>query len=135
MEQPVYRKKSPNISIQLIIVGGLIAVALIFFKYASAVYKDYQVELEITELKDRIAYLDKDNKRLEKLISHLDTDAYKEVIAKSELNLKRPGEIAIAIKQEEGLEEANKKPEEIQDKVFTNIPIYQKWIKVFFHPN
>jgi len=124
----MHSDKSRSISIQIFIIIGLVAVASMFFKYASAVYKDYQVESEIKNLESNILRLKEKNKKLEKLIEYLDTDAYKEIIAKSELNLRRPQEIVIAIKEEQNVE---KKELEVfsPDSTYTQIPIYRKWLE------
>jgi len=124
--------KNKNFSIQVLIIVGLITVALMFFKYASAVYKDYQVESEIKNLKEKIVFLQSENKRLDILIKYLDTDAYKEITAKSELNLRRPGEIVIAIKDEENIEIEKLEKFISDDEIYTPIPIYKKWFQLFF---
>jgi cell division protein FtsB len=117
--------------IQVLILIGLFTVASMFYKYASAVYKDYQVESEIRRLENRIIALEKDNKELERLIEYLDTDAYKEIIAKSELNLRRPGEIVIAIQDELNIE--SQELERFRpDSEYQNIPIYEKWFRLFY---
>jgi len=122
--------RSRSVSVQIFIIIGLVAVASMFFKYASAVYKDYQVETEIKNLESSIVNLQEENLKLEKLLEYLDTDAYKEIIAKSELNLRRPREIVIAIKEEQNVE---KKDLEVflPDSNYTSIPIYRKWLRAF----
>jgi len=120
-----------SFSIQLIIIAGLVVVALMFFKYASAVYKDYEVETEIKDLQVNIADLKKKNTELEGLIEYLDTDSYKEIVAKRELNLKRPGEIVIAIKDtEEG--QTSEEIDYSTEVDYSRTPIYQKWYNLFF---
>jgi cell division protein FtsB len=123
--------KTNNKSVQLLIISGLLIVASMFYKYASAVYKDYQVETEINRLQFEIERLTENNKDLEKLIDYLDTDAYKEMVAKEELNLRRPGEIVIAIKEGQNTTREDNLQEFTPDSEYTSIPIYQKWIKIF----
>ena len=120
-----------NKSVQILIISGLLIVASMFYKYASAVYKDYQVESEIKNLKSDIQQTNEDNKELEKLIDYLETNAYKEMIAKSELNLRRPGEIVIAIKNSPNTTQENNLQTFTPDSHYTSIPIYQKWIRIF----
>ena len=120
-----------SISIQILILVGLITVAGMFFKYASEVYKDYKVNSEIQALKEDIENLQSKNDNLSQYLKYLDTDSYKEIIAKQDLNLRRPNETVIAIKSKDVDQTEILKSEEI---VYTNIPIHMKWWNMFVHP-
>ena len=119
-----------NLSVQIVILIGLIMVAGMFFKYASEVYKDYKINTEINTLKENIEQLKGQNEKLTQYLDYLDTDSYKEIIAKQDLNLRRPNEKVIIIKSSE---EVNIDENETQEVVYTNIPIHMKWWNMFIH--
>jgi len=105
-------------------------VAGMFFTYANEVYKDYKIDTEIQGLKDDIANLEKENILLEDDLEYYDTDAYKEIVAKSELNKRLPGEEVIMLRQ--NLPDESYRHEKSQEiRPYTNIPIYLKWWDVF----
>lgn len=116
-----------NLSVQFIVVLGLVMVASMFFKYASEVYRDYKVNQEIETLRQGIQDLERENIELALYLKYLDTDSYKEIIAKRDLNLQRPGEEVIIIKREK--EEDERKEQEI--KSYSLLPIYMKWWNLF----
>lgn len=104
-------------------------VAGMFFKYASEVYKDYKVNSDIIKLEQSIEELKAENEVLQDYLEYLDTDSYKEIVAKQDLNLRKEGEKVIVVKGSAYAEEVSFDENTI---VYTNIPIYMKWWRMFF---
>jgi len=117
-----------NLSVQIVILIGLIMVAGMFFKYASEVYKDYKINTEIKDLKDNIERLRDENIELHSYLEYLDTDSYREIIAKKDLNFRRPHEQVIVIKSSNSQSTIYDDANEVK---YTNIPIYLKWWNIF----
>ncbi len=118
-----------SISVQLIILIGLFLVAGMFITYAREVYKDYKFNMEIDDLKKNIEKFKSENQQLESDLDYLDTDAYREITAKQELNLRKPGEKVFVIKDSAGNGKKSGDDENIPE--YTNIPIYMKWWRMF----
>ena len=122
-----------NISVQIVILVGLVMVAGMFFKYASEVYKDYKINAEIEDLKVNIQSLKEENEELLNYLEYLDTESYQEIVAKKELNLRKPGEEVVVI--HESLASTINDQAKQETKTFTYIPIYMKWWRLFFPPS
>lgn len=71
---------------------ALIAALLVAFGYARAYYQNYRVNQEIKILQEQVRNLE--HKKLEsmEILKYVTSDAYVEEKARSELNLKKPGE-------------------------------------------
>lgn len=71
---------------------ALVAALLVAFGYARAYYQNYKVNQEIKSLQEQVRNLE--HKKLEsmEILKYVTSDAYVEEKARSELNLKKPGE-------------------------------------------
>ncbi len=85
--------------------------------------------MEIDDLKKNIEKFKSENQQLESDLDYLDTDAYREITAKQELNLRKPGEKVFVIKDSAGNGKKSGDDENIPE--YTNIPIYMKWWRMF----
>jgi cell division protein FtsB len=121
-----YKKK--NISVQMVIVIGLMMVSGMFVKYASEVYKDYKVNLKIDTLKNDIVRLEEENSMLIDDISYYNTPEYREIVAKDELGMRKPGELVFAIRSEETLSQKQVSYDYEQD---ISLPVHIKWWNLF----
>jgi cell division protein FtsB len=120
--------KKQNISVQMVIVIGLMMVAGMFVKYASEVYKDYKVNLQIDTLKNDIIRLDQENDALLADVDYYDTPQYREIVAKDELGMRKPGELVFAIRSEETLSKKQVSYDYEQD---ISLPVHMKWWNLF----
>ena len=77
---------------RLFLVVALLVVIFIAFGYARAYYQNYRVRQEITSLQEQVRGLE--HKKLEsmEILKYVTSDQYVEEKARSELNLKKPGE-------------------------------------------
>jgi cell division protein FtsL len=77
---------------------ALVAAVLVAFGYARAYYQNYKVNQEIKSLQEQVRGLE--HKKLEsmEILKYVTSDAYVEEKARSELNLKKPGENVLIFK-------------------------------------
>lgn len=124
-------------------VGSWLILSIIFlffiilglFGYSTLkeIRKKNQVEKEINSLKQEAEKIKKENMALEERISYLGSNDYKELQAKSKLNLQNPSEDVIIINQEMIKKEKEKSEDSVaRIQELEEIPNYQKWWNYFF---
>lgn len=115
---------------RLFLVVALLIVIFVAFGYARAYYQNYRVKQEITALQEQVRGLE--HKKLESMdiLKYVTSDQYVEEKARSELNLKKPGEKVVVFNTlvETTTNTAIKPPVE---KDLLNNPI--KWWYYFSH--
>ena len=72
------------------------------FSVASEVSDRYQLETEISDLKQQVMSLEGRNSQLSDLIGYFESPEYREKEARSKLNLQLPGEHVVVIPPAEG---------------------------------
>ena len=127
-------KESSGFGLILLIIC-LFFVILGLFGYSTLkeINKKKQVESNIDLLKKEAQKIEKENMELEERLAYLGSNDYKELQAKSKLNLQNPNEDVIVITQET-IQKEEEKPQEISAQILQSkeIPNYQKWWKFFF---
>ncbi len=80
------------------LVIALVLAILVALGFARAYYKDYKVRQEISRLQEEVKSLE--NKKIDSLslLEYVTSDQYVEDTARVELNMKKPGEQVIFIK-------------------------------------
>ncbi len=73
------------------------AIALILFGYARTYYQGYKVKQEIENLQKEVDNLQKKKFQSMELLNYVTSDAFVEEKARTELNLKKPGENVLII--------------------------------------
>jgi cell division protein FtsB len=96
------RKKASSVLIRILSV--LLALYIIFI-LSKSVWKNYQINKEIEAKEQKIAELQKEIEEMQNLIAYYQTDTFQELEARSKLNLKKPGETAIAVPKRQTQEE------------------------------
>jgi cell division protein FtsL len=76
---------------------GLAAVGLFVFSSAQAAYRLYQLTREVAELEHQRRALLAENRRLREEVRRLYDPAYVERLAREQLGLVRPGEVAVVL--------------------------------------
>lgn len=111
-----------------IIAVGLIFISLFFTikAFLAQEIKRKKVAEEIKSLQEQAASLDQKNKQLSDSLAFLDTNAYKEKVAKESLNMKQDGEVAISFIPE--VDNGNNQPKNDEKPV----PNPLKWWYYFF---
>lgn len=96
---------------------------LVAFGYARAYYQDYKIRQEIDSLQEQVKKLE--HKKLEsmEILKYVTSDAFVEEKARTELNLKKPGENVLVVKSQFEVEELT--PGGPVEKTLLNNPI--KW--------
>ncbi len=95
---------------------AFVVAVLVAFGYARAYYQDYKIRQEIDSLQEQVKKLE--HKKLESMdiLKYVTSDAFVEEKARTELNLKKPGENVLIIKNQvesvEGEETPQKSPVE-----------------------
>lgn len=86
---------------RLFLILSLVVAILIALGYARAYYQDYQIKEEIRELEQEVGRLE--TKKLESLeiLKYVMSDAFVEEKARTELNMRKPGEQLVVIDREE----------------------------------
>lgn len=107
-----------------------------------SVYRNYQINEEISRLKAKIAETKVHNQDLSNLIMFYNTKAFAEIEARGRLNLKKPDEQVFVVNLEE-LRKANQNLaiDENQDSEANVLPAtteeanYSRWYKFLLHNN
>ncbi|MBI2436349.1 MAG: septum formation initiator family protein [Candidatus Magasanikbacteria bacterium] len=77
---------------------ALIVVSFFAFGFARAYYQDYKVKQEIRALEDQVSSLEKKKIESIEILKYVKSDAYVENQARTELNMKEPGEHLVFLK-------------------------------------
>lgn len=82
---------------RLFLVSVVVILAIVALSYARAYYQNYKVQQEIRDLEEQVSQLEK--KRLESLeiLDYVQSELFVEDVARTELNLKKPGEHVLVI--------------------------------------
>ncbi len=119
-------KQAGNIFIIALLLVVVITMGILEYKQW---HKRHLIALEINNLATQQRELQQKNQDLEHSLSFLNTDAYKEKLARQQLNLKKDGEIVVNFPEPQGAPgEQISSPK--QDR--TNP---QKWWQYFFRTN
>jgi len=124
------RKEKRKLGFKILIALLVLVVLYELYAFASKVYLEYQINLQIEEALQQKDFLIDDNREKQDEILYYDSDDYKEKIAKGSLNMHKPGEIVINIKDEEGNFLGSERDEGETD--VEKLPNYRKWWLYFF---
>lgn len=111
--------------------------SILFFIYVLALlgrsaWANSQSNRELEDLKASIAELEADNRRLENLQVYLQTDAFRELEARQDLQIKRPGEAVVILPDEPEAAEIMS-PSVANPIRPTTLTFLQAWWDYFFH--
>ncbi len=87
---------------RLFLLTSLIVTILIAFSYARAYYQDYTIKQEIRELQNQVKNLEKKKIESLEILKYVMSPSFVEEKARTELNLKKPGENVIVIPSQSG---------------------------------
>lgn len=82
---------------RIFVTAGCIALAVVVFGYGRAFYQDYKIKQEIQQLQEEVRQLE--TKKIEslKLLDYVTSDQFVEETARTELNMKLPGEKVVVL--------------------------------------
>lgn len=113
---------------------SLLGIAvMVAIGYARAYYEDYKVRSEISSLQQEVDKLEKKKFTSLELLDYVKSDAFVEEKARTELNLKKPGENILALPTEHltsGPEATSTTLDHVDNVPLSNI---KKWWYYFLH--
>lgn len=121
-----------------VIIFFLAGIALAVFISSSAVkqaYRSRKIEKEVENLKSEAAKIQNENNLLSQKIAYLQTPEFQEKIAKEKLNLQKPDESVVVVKQRIGQEPQVSDVQDQMVAVEQDISNYKKWWNIFFKYN
>ena len=114
----------------LIVIFAVIALTL--FGFIRTYYQDYKVKQEIASLQSEVDHLQKKKFQSMELLEYVTSNAFVEEKARTELNLKKPGEHVLIIPNLQKTEESKQiSPKTTQSGQNLSNPI--KWWYYFIH--
>lgn len=127
-------KKKVSFAIVIFLVGIALA-AFISTKAVKEAYRSRKIEKEIEDLKKEAEKIQNENNQLSQKIAYLQTPEFQEKIAKEKLNLQKPDENVVVVKQAVSQPQEEIPIQNQVEQVAQNIPNYQKWWNLFFKYN
>lgn len=129
-KKPSKLKKIFNSNIFLIVLA--ILTILVVFSATRAIYRDYMVDKKIAKLQNKVDDLNQEKLESMKLLEYVSSKGFAKKKARSQLNMKKPGEKVAIIKNKDKLDknkEAIKVDSKDKQKKISN-PV--KWFNYFF---
>ena len=110
--------------------GAFGLTIFLVFVYGRSYYQDYQVQIEIKNMRDEVSRLEA--KKLESLevLKYAQTPSFLEAKARTEFNLARPGEKMVIIDKQTVEKPIGQRKEEVVES--TSLPTYKRWWNIFF---
>ncbi len=107
------------------LIVALIAALATAFGFARAYYQDYKIRQEIGELEEEVKKLEKKKLESMEILKYVTSQNFVEDKARTELNLKKPGENVVFIQ----IENRPKTPEELKPSPVDTSPLNnpRKW--------
>lgn len=125
-------KKKFSFAMILFIFGSIAAVYVIYAAGKEA-YRGRKIEKEIETLRQQAQLMGLENKGLQEKISYLDTDEFREKIAKEKLNLKKEDERVVEVRPMMIIEDDQEEETIMQPTTpAPEVPNYRKWWNQFF---
>lgn len=124
-------KTSTNVAEKLVVI---VIVGYVIVSVGNSVRKNYQINQRILKLENQIKAVQQEKDYLDSLIAYYKTDTFKELKAREELGLQKPGEkvVVVPIEAEEvptGIQQYSTGDEPLVEKP---LPHYVKWLHYFF---
>lgn len=107
-----------------------IVSVLLIFSYARAYYREYKVRIEIESLKEEVKKLEAKKIQTVEVLKYVQSQAFVEEKARTELNLLKPGEKMAVIPS--GTDKNDIGQSEMNLVKWTNVKNPVKWFKFFF---
>jgi len=112
------------------LIVALVVAGFVAFGFARAYFQDYKIRQEIKTLQNEVKHLEKKKFESIELLEYVTSDAYVEERARTELNLKKPGEQVVFISDSAPISEIDS---DQQDGDGTQLNNIVKWWYYFTH--
>lgn len=124
--------KKRGIIFKLFTLAGFVLLIFVSLALGKEIYRRYQINQEIKSVEDEIERLEKRNKELQALVDYLASPSYKEIQARQNLGLQKPGEQAVAVEPAPAASaQDNQNPAEPKEENLSNP---HRWWNYFFEP-
>ncbi|MBT3817344.1 MAG: septum formation initiator family protein [Candidatus Magasanikbacteria bacterium] len=117
-------------SSRLFLVIAFSILVLVAFGYIRAYYQDYQIKQEIKQLEEDVQSLERKKLESMDILQYVMSDEFVEEKARTELNMKKPGEHMLFVQQPYG-EEDEHLTSDLSTGQYTPNPV--KWWYYFTH--
>lgn len=115
-----------------IFLAGIVLAVFISVSAVRESYRSRTIEKEVEALKQEAQRIENENKAMTERISYFETSEFQEKIAKEKLNLQKPDENVVVVKQRVGeqTQSVDNQDTDIEDEYVE--PNYRKWWNFFF---
>lgn len=110
---------------RLFLIVILVVAVFLAINYARAYYQEYKVKQEIAALREEVKHLEQKKIESLKILQYVTSDAFVEEKARTELNLKKPGEKVVVINGNDEQKRQGGEGSEEQKKRYLSNPL--KW--------
>ncbi len=111
-----------------------LAVAVLFaIGYARAYYQDYKVRQQVTALENEVRSLEKKKLESMEVLNYVMSDRFVEEKARTELNMKKPGEHVLLLGQDQAVSPKPMRETVVETGGGQRLPIPLKWWYYFLH--
>ncbi|HBI33982.1 MAG TPA: hypothetical protein DEA43_04920 [Candidatus Moranbacteria bacterium] len=115
-----------------VFIAGIVLAVFISVSAVRESYRSRTIEKEVETLKQEAQRIENENEAMRERISYFETAEFQEKIAKEKLNLQKPDENVVVVKQrvEKQVQENDDQGGVVQDEKVD--PNYLKWWNFFF---
>lgn len=113
------------------VIAGFIITAFIIFANVRAFYRDRSIRQEIAKLEQQRQQLSQKKLESMEILQYVTSEDFVEETARTELNLKKPGERVIIVKSQDTQSELIENQRHIQTRQEKSNPV--KWLYYFTH--
>lgn len=108
-------------------IGGVLFLVYIVVILSRVVWQNYQVNKQVDSLQTQIVSLRQSNQNLQNEILYFQTDAYKQELARQQLNLQAPGEKVVIVPKDTSTNSSGDQTRTVP------LPNWQQWWNFFFN--
>lgn len=116
-------------------IAGIILAVFISSSAVREAYRSRKIEREVEQLRQEAKRIQNENEQLAERIAYFETAEFQEKIAKEKLNLQKPDENVVVVKQGIKKEEVASVETLAVDDKQQDVPNYLKWWNFFFKYN
>lgn len=113
-------------------IAGIILAIFISSSAVREAYRSRKIEKEVEELRQEAKRIQNENEQLTERIAYFETPEFQEKIAKEKLNLQKPDENVVVVRQSSKKEDVKTEQQIEIDGDLHDIPNYLKWWNFFF---
>lgn len=121
--------------VAIFFIAGIILAVFISSSAVREAYRSRKIEKEVEQLRQEAKRIQSENEQLAERIAYFETAEFQEKIAKEKLNLQKPDENVVVVKQGIKKEEVAGAETVVAEEQQQDLPNYVKWWNFFFKYN